>query len=70
MGIKMKLYALGGAALIGVPVARSLTRSLTKKVQAWQREKVYQEVLTAALADGARPVKDCIKAAKAAASRI
>jgi hypothetical protein len=66
MGIKMKLYALGGAALVGVPVVRALGR----KIQAYQREKVYQDVLTAALADGTRSVKDCIKAAKAAANRI
>jgi len=66
VNIKMKLYALGGAALLGIPLVRSVTSGL----KARKKERVYHDVLKAALADGKRDIDDCIKAAKAAADRI
>ena len=66
MKIKTKLYALGGAALLGIPALRALTIGAKSR----RRERVYQDVLMAALADGQRSIIDCEKAAKMAADRI
>jgi len=66
MKIKTKLYALGATALLGIPALRALTVGVKSR----RRERVYQDVLKAALADGQRSIFDCEKAAKTAADRI
>ena len=60
MTIATKLWAIGGAAFVGVPVVRAVAR----KVQERRREKTYKDVLVAALSNGERSTEECERVAK------